>query len=888
MSYDGAHSLRQSVSGAPSRSDSQLSRKSTPSAIEPTRHEPTITEQHPAPKPLTRSDTASGASALGFGGPSDWEHFGEGADEIDDTAMYGTKSPEEDASAHAFASVELPASPVRERERRDSNVSEPDDGRWKSSAPAPAPLNIRRPESVVQQPKSTPPPQGGFQHAPPPAQSGLVQAPQQMPIHAQATQPQASPNVVMDDPDYIPPMPPTPPPAGARNRTPIVLGGSAPSQPHAPLQHAASIVMDDGGWQPQVSQPARSNESMAHEMHVQVPQPVGHPSPSAFVMGEPGIQHQGQEKNQRSMAGSAQSTTISHHDMEALANAQTEVRELREKLEQANSALAQRSSELAQKNTAIAEAEAAIQKLKESSELQKSASDKQMEDLKKAQAEQTSLRKKISHFEAEMNATKGRHDFEKTALEKKVAEGEAAVATATAALEDLNNQLDEAKDRAAAPVDIAPGLDPWFKGSLERYKDMIETESKPLPVKEKLQIFMDFVNAEARLRGIDLPFGPSGEVKGFTQQAASPPREKVAPAPIQTSQKPQLNSPRDSEGFVMVDDDLDVQYSPGGRPIIRLAKSTQSINPTSKNAEREGPQELASIQNEPATAEPKSAYQPFRRESVETTPAVAIAASTPDIDKVTFPIPPPVEESKPAYQKFAYKPGGEQAVTTPPVVSTPPAVVEPVYKPAASSWTPPVAKPQLQMKRGESDDSFLKQVPDQKEPQVVSHIVDAMIPQPLKPKTPAPPQQPAAIETKQAQRPSSNLPPVEAFAELLPPAQMPDSVVSKSVQNIRAALASYPSDFTFINDLAKTWETKAAQTRSRLDAERRKRQAETEKRSNELYDDQEINYGDLETLERTAKEEELERKAKEDTDEFESYGREVFEPIFNRLHGEFN
>jgi hypothetical protein len=71
--------------------------------------------------------------------------------------------------------------------------------------------------------------------------------------------------------------------------------------------------------------------------------------------------------------------------------------------------------------------------------------------------------------------------------------------------------------------------------------------------------------------------------------------------------------------------------------------------------------------------------------------------------------------------------------------------------------------------------------------------------------------------------------------------------------------------------------------RSRHEAERRKRQQVLEKRTNELYDDDEIGYGDFDTLESQAKKEEQQLKAKEDAEEYDNYGHKVFEPVFRTL-----
>lgn len=113
---------------------------------------------------------------------------------------------------------------------------------------------------------------------------------------------------------------------------------------------------------------------------------------------------------------------------------------------------------------------------------------------------------------------------------------------------------------------------------------------------------------------------------------------------------------------------------------------------------------------------------------------------------------------------------------------------------------------------------------------------------------------------------------------------MPDSeTASRDLQSLRKAFASFPSDYEFISSLTKTWETEATTMRSRHEAERRKRQQALEKRTNELYDDDEIGYGDFDTLESQAKEEEQHLKAKEDAEEYDSYGHQVFEPVFRTL-----
>ena len=144
-----------------------------------------------------------------FGFSSDWEHFGSGADEIDDTAMYGVKK-DSDEPETKMASVELPA-------------SSPSHGRAGSEISAPG--------SFHPSPAITPATHQGRAHsnyAPtPPTGYPTPQPPQQAPV-IQEAQP-------VDEADYIPPMPDTPPAATRPARSSIVIGGSAQSQ--APCAH---------------------------------------------------------------------------------------------------------------------------------------------------------------------------------------------------------------------------------------------------------------------------------------------------------------------------------------------------------------------------------------------------------------------------------------------------------------------------------------------------------------------------------------------------------------------------------------------------------------------------------------------------------------------------
>jgi hypothetical protein len=526
------------------------------------------------------------------------------------------------------------------------------------------------------------------------------------------------------------------------------------------------------------------------------------------------------------------------------------------------------------------------------------------EQVKKAEAAEAELQTKLKHSEATITGALKTHAGEKEDLDKTLKEAQAGLAAALTEAGELKKQLGEekakAEAKAAEPVDIAPGLEPWFKGSLERFKEMLYTESKPIPVQEKLQVFMDFVNAEARLRGIDMPFGPKGEVKGFSaMQAQSPP---AAPTQRQETPKPaqsKIAPPKESDGFVMVDSDSDIQYSPGGRPILNASMEEYSPGgrpilrqPRAAQVHAPPPAVVQEKGSNDTTAESaqKPVYQPFRADTPGSGPSSI--GSTP----AQTPLNPP---PKSAYKPFSWKqddPPSQAAVhpqTPPQAPSAAPATQAPVYKPLYKPAPAPASVPAAEMtKQVGNADILFDPVPGMKvgakKDTIRSPQDETMLPLPLKARTPVPSSSsstPAELPT--ATTPKEAKPPtirgdraMERLTSLVhADAQRPPS---KRVQDLAKALDAVSADYSFIKSLTKTWEDKAATTRSQLEKERARRQAELEKRNNELFDSGEIGYGDFETLEGQAKEEEMRAKAEEDAEEYKSYSNEVFDVVFKR------
>ena len=94
--------------------------------------------------------------------------------------------------------------------------------------------------------------------------------------------------------------------------------------------------------------------------------------------------------------------------------------------------------------------------------------------------------------------------------------------------------------------------------------------------------------------------------------------------------------------------------------------------------------------------------------------------------------------------------------------------------------------------------------------------------------------------------------------------------------------------FTFIHDAVLAWHAETKQTQELHDKERHARQGESEQRIDALFNDNEIGYGDISELEAEFKRSEAAKKAEEDRAEYQSFVAKVFEVVWARLHYEMD
>lgn len=111
---------------------------------------------------------------------------------------------------------------------------------------------------------------------------------------------------------------------------------------------------------------------------------------------------------------------------------------------------------------------------------------------------------------------------------------------------------------------------------------------------------------------------------------------------------------------------------------------------------------------------------------------------------------------------------------------------------------------------------------------------------------------------------------------------------SSRLQDLKDIMEAIPEDFSFIHASVVAWDANTRVQRETNDRLRHERQAESEKHIDSLFDDHEIGYGDISELEAEFKRSEAARKADEDRSEYQTFVSDVFDLVWTRLHYELD
>ncbi|KAF2474526.1 uncharacterized protein BDR25DRAFT_391659 [Lindgomyces ingoldianus] len=789
----------------------------------------------PPPPQKPSQPSALAASALGSGGPSDWEHFGHVEDEIDDEDIFGAKKDEKKNEPAQLDSVELPVHPSP-----PSTVHE-----WPTPPPQsaqPAPLNVGIQRRDTYQPTPPPKPDSTPTQAPsePPSQGfvmdeGIVVAnTTASPPPAQVSHPTpAQQNFVMDD-GWAPPKQSTP---------------QQQQQPHPPPPTGTTFTMDDGGWAAQSTSPPARQQTPAQQ---QPPRQL--PADNAFVMDDGGWSAAQQTPTQASTGWGAQPKLQKQ-------NFATELKDNGEDYERLKLDM---QNELAALQTQIDVLKAEAESSKSQAEAEKSVLSMQIESMK-ADAEQARSNSEAANKEKDITIERLKEEIE--GKHETILERDATIA-------DLKRQLESEKQKEVpkpAPADLVPDINPWYAGSLERYIAMLRSEAGEPQVEEKIKVFTGFLAAESRARGLDYY---------STLPAPVPVQEPVNSHPIvepeptgisrgasnASAKKPAMHIQMPQQ--TPVEDIEEPRFSPGGRPIVPQRQPTLKSNdsvPTEQSfIMASGPEPHPQMTTPADSFQRSGNSQPLHRSSTVGLPSepssqastILTPTSSADDDFNKTPIQsPPEEQPQPQYVAFKPSAAREDSSTS--------------HRQSVSFGTPSFQTPSS---GHNNDEIFFGQPQPSSKPTSrpttsASKLSDVPVPAPLS-VTPT-----ASVTKKNA---------VDILADLLPK-QTNSSTPCPGLEEIRKSVIALPSEFTYITELTASWEKSAAQVRSKNDAARRARQEKSEARTDELFNDNEISYADIGAIEDEFKEKERELKAQEDRDEYKEYVKNVFDKVYDGL-----
>jgi hypothetical protein len=820
------------------------------------------------PTPPPPRDDKSKFSALGTGGPSDWEHFGVDA-EIDDEEIFAKKpGPAElDSSEIPSNEPELPSGP-----------SPPSTHGWPS--PAAQPAGAR---------------QDTYQPTPPPVVASLVdrsapQPPQQSFILGDA----ASAPLSMSPKPGNNVRPPSPQQASQVNDgTWQPPKQSTPAQQqvhHQPPPSQQSFVMDDGGW-------AAQSSTLQARQQTPTQQPQ-HPPPvtTSFVVGDDGWGTSQQTPTQGSNAQGPHFTKQHAAELKAKDEALERLRAETEKEK--------------------AHLQAKIAKLKVIAEVTETQTSEAAEALQK-QVKQMKL--DVEQAKSSVDAATKEKDLTIERMKEDVEGKEHNIEERDAIITNLRRQLEAEKSKepvktTPTPAELIADLDPWYAGSLERYITMLRCEANEPQVEEKIKTFRAFMKAESGIRGIEFYEAPAPVLVHESMVPVQDNKASNVPKPSITRDDLSVHIPEQPPES---SDGEDSEYSPGGRPVLK-----QKANMPSTDGP---PAQYASNVSKPALTRDDMNLAALGGNDMNVQVSAALHVTSDDEDHDYSPGGRPVVKSKvtmppnenaPATQPFSSS-SQSTTILTPtssidddsnrtPVQSQ--SEEQPVYK----AYVPPAL-----FSSNSSHSIHMQSVSDVPAPApFVSSGTTSFDPRPIvrtstgkhhdeiffgahgedvsksasrptssdsaTPDVPVPAPLAFGSHRSVSTAPPSRKDPSETLADLLPTHIAP-ATLNLLLEEIRTKVSKVKQANTNIDDLNKQWDTTATATRKRNDSARRKRQEEQEENNDDAFNNEEISYADLNVLEQEFKQKENDLKAQEDRAEYASYVEAVFDPVYDAL-----
>lgn len=432
--------------------------------------------------------------------------------------------------------------------------------------------------------------------------------------------------------------------------------------------------------------------------------------------------------------------------------------------------------------------------------------------------------------------------------------------------------------------DVYADLDPWGKASFHRYMSMLREEANAKTDVEKFRIFTAFANKETKLRAVlyaadddatirvsldsDSPKDPAESFAKHSEKAlpALPPDGESLQG--QSPERPREEPASESESVIVHDDSVissnietpsvEIQHSNEGD--LLLLPETKDENPPNPALELKTPQNRVN-----------------KVWSQLTNYIYPAQSSSPELPKIVVP-ENATETRNSAYIPFKYN-QTEAELTN--YLSR----RQSAYRPYAALTTsssdngssPPT---EFDSKKGSTVKSFVSEIQEE----------NPQDNEPVELTTSSP--EVAGLEKNNQ---TSNKSDLRRFvkSDFDPLSSvLPSSGViiqdSAELQELHRSMDAFPDDFGFIRQSVMAWDAVAKKEREQSERERHIRQGESERKIDELFNDDEIGYGDISGLEAEFKRSEVSRKADEDRHEYYTFLSNVFEVVWTRLHYEID
>ncbi|KAF7118116.1 hypothetical protein CNMCM5793_007502 [Aspergillus hiratsukae] len=439
----------------------------------------------------------------------------------------------------------------------------------------------------------------------------------------------------------------------------------------------------------------------------------------------------------------------------------------------------------------------------------------------------------------------------------------------------------EVSSRTATPVSSSAGrpntaspqpkaqepyedLDSWSKSSLARYVAMLRKEEVADSDEERFKIFTAFMAKETKLREILYNIEPEQKKDRDSPRSLPTPQNSTSP-PVESGLIP-VQSEEEYDAEISSNDLGDSEegrYSPGGRPILPRLRTPQpsglqrSVSQphafkakVSRDFSSNAQSPIARATSVPpsmndrtfsplATNPPQPIYTPFRYTE----------GPQRGSDNLTF--------DRPAYQ--AYSALRQASAESGRVMSNAPTAPN---RNRSSTVTSSVAQKDF-------DETFIGLIREK-----------------------------SVAYRNQYPRRISSLPPL--------PAALTDGKTGTPIDDLRSMVSSplvkqsesswhvttrrnvekYSDDFSYIREAINTWEAAAKIRRENTDRERMRRQEESEKLIDDLFNEKEIGYADINVLEEEFRQKEARVQLDEERQELDDFVAKVYNPLDERLTGE--